>query len=122
MIHKYSSESQSKGKVNGNRRRQGVEEANEIHKPERAREMSHLSKSTREYNTLVDTGAQKEKYHIPLYNPNTGPPSSFGFNPGQPNGLEIVLIMSSNHHILHSKRLSSPRHVQNLHDPGLYDR
>jgi len=44
MIHKYSSESQSKGKIQGNRRRRGMEEANEIHMPERAHGMSRLSK------------------------------------------------------------------------------
>jgi len=122
MIHKYSPESQSKGKVKANRRRRGIEEAMRYICQDALAECHVFQKSTREYNTLVDAGAQKENYHIPLYNPNTGPPSSFEFNPGQPNGLEIALIMSSNHHILHSKRFSSPRDVQNLHDPRLYDR
>jgi len=82
MIHKYSSESQSKGRVKETGDDEGWKKQMRYICQNALTEYHIFQKSTRENNTLVDTGAQKENHHIPLYNPNTGPPSSFEFNLG----------------------------------------
>ena len=104
MIHKYSSASRS-NRVGDT--------------PKHAREHNlSFENPLGEYNTLVDTNAQKETITYLCTTPVPIQLRESSSIQANPKILKPRLTSALN---LHLERLSNLRHAQNLQDPGLYD-